>query len=94
MCMEGPVRCKFTCCEQEGLSQLYREVSVKRVGRVLRGMERDAPDVCSSGALIWVGRYQVCSRILCGGKWLLSMYECYLVCVQVPFEDNSEIQLI
>ena len=35
MCMEGPVRCKYTCCEQEELSHLYREVSVQRVGRVL-----------------------------------------------------------
>ena len=34
MCMEGPVRCKDTCCEQEGLSQSYREISVKCVGRV------------------------------------------------------------
>ena len=34
MCIEGPERCKGTCCEQEGFSQLYKEVSVICVGWV------------------------------------------------------------
>ena len=73
MCMEGPLKGKGNFCEKGGLSQLYREVSVLCVGRVLRSVDRGPPEVYGSGALICVERYQVCSRNLCGCKWLLSV---------------------
>ena len=88
ICIEGTLRCKDTCCEQEGLSQLYWEMSVMCVGRALRSMDRGPPEVCSSGALLCVQRYQVCSIISVG------VNDFCLCRIAIWFVDKGPLKLI